>query len=663
MAADATARFAIELSAPTSGADGLAASLEKLKAKIQEDQKALSGLQAALKNLQGGASVNIQAVKNLQNQIAARKASLASAQESFVNLGGSFGDTAKAAEAAGGGISDIAGAATMAGGPLGGLIGKGSQLIQTFGKLGVAGVAIIAVVAIAALVTAAIAAVVALARFGLAAADAARSAGIFREAATGSAAGGKALGAVVDQLAAKLATPREELEKLGLALARSGLTGSALASAFSSIATASAVMGDAAGSALQSIIDRARVSKRFLLSAFDLKGTGLALQDVGQALAKRLGISVQSAMAALQSGQVKLNDGLAAMDDAVQSKFGGLAAKQALGFGVQMEKLRENLTRLFADVNIEPFLKGLKEITSLFDQNSATGKALKVLFESLLNPLFAGLGKLAPFFKGVFQGMVIITLMFAIGVLKAKNALNELFGGKALGGLITLENGLIAGKIAMVLIGSAVAALTILLGILAVAMFLVALPFVVAGAVIVAVVYGIVTAISFLIDTATAVYNAVTAIDFAGAASNIVEGFVNGLIAGGGAIVEAAKNLALGALNTIKGVLGIASPSKEMMKLAGFTTEGFQGGIEAGTDDVQDAMSTMVSIPTGSSSSVAGEKDVTNSRSSAVTVNLNGPIYIGSNRDLADAETERGVIELFERAVAAIGLSPGGAMT
>lgn len=661
MGADATARFAIELSAPTGPSDNLAASLEKLRAKIQADQAELAKLQTALKNLQGGTSVNIEVHKNLQNQIAAKKNAIAVNTEEYVKLGGTFENIPKPAGEAAVGLNDVAGAATAAGGPIGGMIGRANQLWQAFQKLGQAfqklgpaGPIALAVIVIAAIVTAAITATIALAKFALGAADAARSAALLREGATGSAQAGKELGAMVDQLSSKLATPRAKLEELGLALARSGLKGQDLAGAFSAIAMASAVMGDAAGSALQSIIDRAKTSKVFLLNAMDLKGTGLALQDVGAALAKRLNISVQQAVAALQSGQIKMKDGIAALDDATKAKFGDIAAKQMLGFGVQMDKLKENVTRLFADVNIEPFLKALKMVTDLFDQNTITGKALKAVFDGLLGPLFEGLGTLGPLFKGILQGMVIIALMFAISVLKVRNALRHTFGRKSQSGILSLSTGLMIGK-------EAVATLTILLGLLAVSMFLAALPFIIAGVVIAAVVYGIISAVMGLIDIFGEVYDYLSGLDFGAIADNIVNSLVNGLSNGVGALVAAAKNLAGSALNAIKATLGIASPSKEMMKVASFTTEGFSIGLDNGSDDVQASMDALVSIPTKGDSAVKGPKAV--SGASGTTIQFNGDIYVGSKKELADEGTRKSVVEMFEEACAMAGLVPGGVTT
>lgn len=628
--ADATARFAITLDAPTGSAEGMAAALERLRVKIQQDTAEISKLQAALKNLQGGTSVNIEAQKNLQNQITAKRAELAVAQEQYVQLGGTFGALPAEAGAAAGGLQDVGAAAGAVGGPVGGLVTRGQQLVQTLGKAGIAGAAIVLVAVLAAVLGAAVAATVALVSFGVKASDAARSAGLLREAATGSAQAGDELGQMISLVGQRVATTREELEGLALDLRRSGLQGRALEAAFSAIATTSAVMGAAAGSALQGIVDRSRQSKRFLLSALDLKGTGLALQDIGTALAKRLGVSVGHAIALIQNGQVKLEDGLASLDDAVKSKFGAIAAKQMLALPVQLAKARENLTKLFSGVKIEPLLVALSSVLSLLGENTVTGRALKAVLESLINPLVSGLAELAPFAKGMFQGLLIGALMFAIAVLKVRNAIREAFGGNARSSLLTLENGLLAGKVAFVLIGGAVAALTILLGILAVAMFLVALPFILAGAVIAGAIYGVVALVGLLADAFTSVVEAVMSLDLGAAASQLVSGFVGALASGAGLIVQAASSLASGALNAIKSTLGISSPSKEAAKLASFTTVGFADQIDDDAPAVQGAMAGAFSLPAtaGTSASPGGAP----SGPAARSFTWNGDLYIDGQK-------------------------------
>lgn len=653
--ADATARFAIVLDANAGPAENMAAALERLRVKIQQDTAELARLQAALKNLQQGTSVNIEAQKALQTQITAKKGELAAAQEQYIAMGGTFQEIPKATAAASAGLGEVAGAATAVGGPVGGLAARGQQLTAALGKGGVAGAALALVAVLVIVLGAAVAATVAIAAFALRAADAARSAGILRDAAAGSAKAGAELGAVVSRLARHLATPREELEGLANDLARTGLSGRALELAFGAIAMTSAVMGNAAGSALQGIVDRSRMAKRFLVSALDLKGTGLALQDVGAALAKRLGISVQSALAALYNGQVKLEDGLSAMDDAVKAKFGAAAARQLLAFPVQIAKARENLTRLFAGVNIEPFLQGLARVLSLLDETSITGKALKAIFETLLNPLFAAIGEQGGMVRTFFQGMVIAALIVAINLIRLRNSFRETFGG-AKGDILSVRNALKAGEYALYGIVVVVAMLTALFVVLALVMGLVALPFILAGATIAAVIYGIVALAGLMSSAFHSAFEGLRNLDLATLGWNLVTGFVNALFSGAGLVATAAANLARSALSAIKSTLGIASPSKEAGKLAGFTAQGFSDEIDASAPGVQASMSDAFTLPSGGSrgSSAAAAAAPAGARSFTWT----GDLYIGDRKALKDPDLEADVAAMFERMLGGAGLAP-----
>lgn len=565
--------------------------------------------------------------------------------------------TKKTSQEAAGGINDLVGAVGGAGGPFGGLAGRAQQLASSLGSAGLAGAAILAAAAIAVIVSAAVVGLFALASFALGAADAARSAGLLREAATGSAAAGERLGGVVARLSGQIATPRAELEELALQLARTGLSGNALETSFRAIAVASAVMGSQAGSALQSIVERARMSKRFFATALDFKGTGVSLQDVGAAVAKRLGISVQAATAAIQNGQVKLADGLAALDDAVQKKLGGIAAKQMLAFPVQIAKAKEALTAMFAGVRIEGFLVALHAVLGLLDESSVTGQALKLVFETLLNPLFDAVASNAPLIKGFFQGLVIGALMFAISVLKVKNALSETFGGKTKSDILTLENAILAGKVAFVIIGGAVAALTILLGILAVAVALVALPFVLAGLAMYAVFSGIAEGVGWLIDLGSQAYDAIAGFDFAEAGKNLVRGFANSIASGAGIVATAAKALAQSALNAIVSTLIIHSPSQATGKLATYAVKGFSNEIEAGTPEVQDAMSDMVSLPAVPSPASSPGAGAAGGKPSGGISFTFGDLYLGAKKVLRDADLELELSDVFGRAAQRAGLA------
>lgn len=69
-------------------------------------------------------------------------------------------------------------------------------------------------------------------------------------------------------------------------------------------------------------------------------------------------------------------------------------------------------------------------------------------------------------------------------------------------------------------------------------------------------------------------------------ANAIVDGMVNGIGGGVGFIVSAANRLAQSALDAIKSVLGIKSPSREMRKVGKWMDEGLVQGIDGGAKEV-----------------------------------------------------------------------------
>ena len=71
--ADQTATVAIELEDQVSGAaESAAGALKQLRDQIDADKRALTQMQAAMRNLQGGTVVNIQAVRSIHRGLAGR---------------------------------------------------------------------------------------------------------------------------------------------------------------------------------------------------------------------------------------------------------------------------------------------------------------------------------------------------------------------------------------------------------------------------------------------------------------------------------------------------------------------------------------------------------------------------------------------------------------
>lgn len=652
MGADAKATFAIELQDQTAGAaDSAVSSLERLRAKIKQGQAALAEMQAAMQRLKGAAvveqyqrqaaalsrleaqmrrlqaasNVDIEKVQALQSKIDATRAavdrlsqedtvkaflqmrdaidaqkqSIAGAQAEMVHLGGSYGKTAQGAKEAKAGLGEFLETAQMAGGPMGNLAGRANQLKSALGKGGTAGALVLLLALLAALTVGVFIAAGALASFALQAAGAERANRLLMEAATGSSAAAASLSVQVDRVAGRVAMARSEIEEMALSLARTRLQGLALEAALSAVATASAVMGATAAAKLQGIAEQAARARRFVVGAFDLDGTGLQIADVAGALAKRLGISLNAAVAAIQNGQVQVEDGLQALDDAIQAKFGHIAKAQTLGFSFQLQRARENAGRVFADVHIEPFLEGLRSVLRLLDQSTVSGRALKVLAEVMLNPLFAALGRGAPYARAFFQGMIIGALLVAINVLRVKKAIDSVFGGESKTKVDSLRLAMLAGA-------GAVGALLGLLVILSI-------PFLLIGAAI----YGV-------YKQARDLYDALSALDFGGIARNLITGLANGIENGASWVVAAVRKLAGSMMSTLKAALGIASPSKVFALYGRFTGQGLVQGLDASQPEVEAAVQGLVSVPAADAPAAGGTTIRSQRGGNTYNITING---------------------------------------
>jgi prophage DNA circulation protein len=73
------------------------------------------------------------------------------------------------------------------------------------------------------------------------------------------------------------------------------------------------------------------------------------------------------------------------------------------------------------------------------------------------------------------------------------------------------------------------------------------------------------------------------------AASQFVDGLVAGIKNGVASVIQAASDLASGAVDAVKGILQIQSPSRVMLEVGSNTARGMAAGIDEGAPDVADA--------------------------------------------------------------------------
>lgn len=549
------------------GGDNAVNKLAELESKLKAETKALAELEAMMKRLQKQDSVSVEDYQKLQGQIDEKKASIQGLTSELINMRGTT-------DATGGSVE-----------------GLGAKL-QAFK----AGPAMAAAAAIYAVVAALVVITVKVAAFVASVADAHRSMLIMLEGATGTAAGASAAAGAIDRVAGKSAVAREELTRMAQSLAMAGISGKMLETTLQQLANVHSVLGATASSTYETVTKGVRNAfgkLTFQVTRDQLRELGLTMEDLGS----KFGMSAKQIEQQMLFGKVSVEKGVDAMNDLLQNKFGKLAERKALSLAVQLMRLRENLSGLFRDVDVEAFLKAIKEVLSVFDAQTASGKALKLMLTETFSALFNWAAKAGPYVKAFFQGMIIMGLMAYVAFKRVTKALSDMFGGgdvisKATMLKVALYGGMVAAALLGVAIFVVVAALAILGSMAAVLAVLVALPFLIPLAAIGLLIYGI--------------YSIVGAFSGLGAGAseaggNVVDGFIGGITGGIGRAIAAVRGLGQGAMGALKGILGIASPSKEFSKLGGFTAEGFAEGVTDGAPEAHGAMAKMAEMPEPSS--------------------------------------------------------------
>jgi hypothetical protein len=540
------ASFSIDLDVDGTGEVlGQADALARLRKQLDGDTQALNALQKAMKNLQGGAAVDIVMFKKLEEQITAKKKAIAASTSSILQLGGSLKKAPTGGKAVLSMFEQMQKNANGLGGPLGSLNARLSMLGELV-RGGAAALGLVALAAaIAAMTVATVAATAALLKYGLAQADARRNELLRLEGLTklrnwfGVAAGNASeMQVAIDKVSGSTAIGRGKLAEYTAQLYKMHLRGQNLTDALEAMAIKASVQGEA-------------------------QAQQFASWAAGAAFAGR---SVKK------------------LADDVKARLGGIAARQMLSLGVQSEKLQESFAALFNTLKLEGFLRGLDSLTKLFSQNTATGRALKVLVEGIFQPMIDAAVGAAPIVKRFFQGMVIAALSFGIVVLKVRNFIRDAFGSsEALRGLDMTRLAVWAGVAAFSALLGVVGATAIALGVV---VALLAAPFVVAAGLV----WGLYKAFN-------ALYTAVAAIDWSGMGKAITDGLVKGVKSGWAYVVSTVKSLAGAVTGTFKDALGIRSPSKVFARLGLAIPQGVEAGVEVGTPRAQRAVNAVVDVP------------------------------------------------------------------
>jgi hypothetical protein len=201
-------------------------------------------------------------------------------------------------------------------------------------------------------------------------------------------------------------------------------------------------------------------------------------------------------------------------------------------------------------------------VLSVFDQSTITGQTLRRVIENIFGPLGSQAEGAGVIVKRVLQGMIIGALYVELAFFKVRNALYRAFGQEAFQNLGLAQRALqLSAGFATVFAGQLIlaAAAATALGL----------------------------AILKLPEIVTSVWNTIkTAFGdsfraaHAKAGANIIEGLVEGLLGGAGALYSAIKNVASKALAVFKDTFGIHSPSRIMRIQGRFLPMGAALGVK-----------------------------------------------------------------------------------
>jgi hypothetical protein len=460
--------------------------------------------------------------------------------------------------------------------------------------------------------------------------------------------GGDALLGELEDLSAQLPFTADKLNAWGKSLLAAGIKGNALKTSIKAIAAATAIMGESGGQAALGLI------KRFAMMAETGQKVTLDRRILSQmaeagisatALAKALGVPADK----LGKMSVNAKD----LGDAMQKALIAGGAKPLALLGQTWEsisaKLKEGFEDAFEDLGdlVGPFMSELQSLASEFYAGGIAGGTFKDVIKGVLTPAF----EVA---RRTVRALHIGFLELEVAFLKAKIAVHPL--SKALEG-VGISGGIV--NVAMYLIAGVAVILAVVFGVLALAVLIVASPFILLGIAI----YGVYRAVSYIIGI---IQGAIANFDnLANAATtagqNIITGLGNALQSGAAWVIAIAGSVATGIIGAITGPLAIRSPSRVMMRIGHHVTQGLAIGIDDGAPDVQAAAGGAAGAAVAGASSAPGRAGAAQGGGKVeVRVEAGAIVIQGAGGNILDL-TEEALARLLEMVVSRAGLAPAGA--
>jgi hypothetical protein len=526
-----------------------------------------------------GLEHNAQAAANEETQLAK---TLKNANTLAGHVAASTGEQERAVKKLKGALPALGGAFGQVGGQVAGAIDDFGDLTESFGGAGAAailavGATTLLAAAVAALTVALVVGVVKVASWAVGLADTARSAGLATEA--------------FEIMNPQIEGLHDTIDEL----------------------TNSTGLGEAAIDQIAKSLIAAKVSAKDLPSA--LEAAALAERALGTG-------GAQDFIAQITTGKKKVKEFSATVKD----QLGGVVAQQMRGLDAQAKTFQTNVGRLFGGLDIEPVLRGLERLGALFTEDTAAGKAIKFLFESIFQPLIDQADKAATVIEAFALGFLIGLTKLYIALKPTIKAIAELFGQSDFTLKDTLDAVAKAGEylapvVAALVIGfgGAIAvAVALVGGLMALGAAFVYLPIAVGNAVASVAstfVQGIMSAIAF-----------VQGIDIGQVGLDLITGLANGIMGGAAAVVKAITGAVGSAIDSAKALLGIHSPSTVFASIGDNTVAGFTGAVDDGATEAQSSLANMVSPALAKQEALSGNASSSSSAAApaAKSANSNG---------------------------------------
>jgi hypothetical protein len=355
--------------------------------------------------------------------------------------------------------------------------------------------------------------------------------------------------------------------------------------------------------ALAKSLSAARVSAAELPTA--LRAAATAERALGQGGADEY-------IAKLNAGKISARE----FADEVQGKFGGIVQRQMLGLDMQAATLQRNFGRLFSGINPDPLLSGMSTLVDLFDDSTASGRALKYVLEQVFQPIIDAVARSIPLVEAFLLGIIAGVLRMYILAVPPLRALERALGLED-ADIDYLRTAFKIGEIAAYALAAGVVLLTAAIGYLTISLAVFAAillaPVAIAGlllAGLIAVVTGaaylsevlrgkLVAALMGVADSVRAALAAVVgmASQWVSLGADLIAGLARGIAAGAGSVIAAVTGAVGGAISAAKRMLGIASPSRIFAEIGEDTTAGFALGVEDSSGEAQSALADMTSPP------------------------------------------------------------------